>query len=125
MEFRRIVGGEVIMNTRKKRIPTRFAPETRFDVGATPAASFRAIVETELERLQARLLRELLNRTENPDLNLMYRHASRETAALAAATGFPLLVLPLLFEEKAEAARHYAERQALILKQTETKGVAA
>ena len=114
------------MNSNKKRIPTRFAPETRFEVTTAAAVPFRAVLETEFERLQGQLLRDLLNRTADPDLNLLYRHASTEAAALATATGFPLLVLPLLFQEKAEAARLYSERQARIRQRTaETTGVAA
>lgn len=113
------------MNTNTKRIAARFEPETRFEV--IPAAvPFRAILETQFERLQNQLLKDLLNRTVDPDLNLLYRHASTEAAAVAASTGYPLLVLPLLFDEKAQAARHYAERQARIFEQTsETTGVAA
>jgi len=113
------------MNTKKKELAARFAPEARFELTPTAAVPFRATLESELERLQRRLLNALLNRTENPELNLLYRHAATEAAALAAATGFPLLVLPLLLEEKAEAAQHYAERQALILERTsELTGVA-
>jgi len=114
------------MNAKRKTIPTRFAWETLFEVTPAATASFRAILETQFERLQNQLLKDLLNRTVDPDLNLLYRHASTEAAAVATATGYPLLVLPVLFEEKAEAARHYAERQAIILKRTsETSGVAA
>ncbi len=87
---------------------------------------FRASLETEFERLQNQLLKDLLNRTADPDLNLLYRHAMTEAAAIAAATGYPLLVLPLLLVEKVEAARSYAERQAHILKRSsEIAGVAA
>ncbi|MCI0537151.1 MAG: hypothetical protein L0Z50_18190 [Verrucomicrobiales bacterium] len=114
------------MSTNKKRIAARFAPETRFEVTPTATAPFRAILETEFERLQKRLLKDVLNRTIDPDLNLLFRHASTEAAALAAAAGYPLLLLPLLFEEKVEAARLYSERQARILKRgSEPTGVAA
>jgi hypothetical protein len=114
------------MNANKKRIKARFAPETRFELTPATALQFRAVLETQFERLRNQLLNDLLNRTPDSDLNLLYRHASTEAVAVATASGFPLLVLPLLFEEKAEAARHYAERQARIFKQTsETPGVAA
>ena len=114
------------MNKSMKKIGARFAPETRFEV--TPAATvpFRTFLETEFERLQNHLLKDLLNRTTDSDLNLLYRHAVTEAAAIAAATGYPLLVLPLLLEEKAETARLYLERQAGILKRTsDLAGVAA
>ena len=43
------------------------------------------------------------------------RRAANEAAALAWATLYPLLVFPVLFEEKIEAALRQAERQARIL----------
>jgi hypothetical protein len=113
------------MNRNKKRLAARFAPETRFVV-APAAAPFRATMESQLERLQRQLLKDLLNRTDDAELLLLYRHASTEAAAVATSTGYPLLVLPVLFEEKAEAARLYAERQAQILRRSsDTTGVAA
>ena len=102
------------MKTNKKRLSAVFAPDTRFDVTASVTAPYRVVLDTEFERLQRRRLHELLHRTSDPDLNLLYRHAANEAAALASASGFPLLLWPLLFEEKAEAARRYAQRQARI-----------
>ena len=102
----------------KRKITAHFAPETKFDVTPTAAAPFRALIETELEKLQTRLLRELLLRTSDPELILLFRHAVNEAAGLAVSTGFPLLLLPMLVEEKAATARHYAERQAGILKRS-------
>ena len=114
------------MNTKKKRLPARFAPETRFEVTPGAGVPFRGTLEAEIERLQNRLLKDLVNRTADQDLILLYRHAVTEAAAVAAATGYPLLVLPVLLEEKAQAARLYAERQAQILERTsDTAGVAA
>ena len=114
------------MNIKTKKITRRFAPKTRFELTPAEMATVRAILETQFERLHNQLLKDLVNRTIDSELNLLYRHAATEAAAVATATGYPLLVLPLLFEEKAEAARLYAERQARIFKQTsETTGVAA
>lgn len=111
---------------KNRRITTRFAPDTRFELNPLATAPFRAGLETEFERLQNRLLKDLLNRTDDPELALLYRHAANEAVALAASTGYPLLTLPLLFEEKTGAARTYADRQAQILRQTrEMAGEAA
>ena len=44
------------------------------------------------------------------------RRAANEAAALAWLTPFPLLVLPALLDEKAEAARRQAERQQTVTK---------
>jgi hypothetical protein len=44
------------------------------------------------------------------------RRAANEAAALAWASIYPLLVFPVLFEEKTQAALRQAERQARIFK---------
>jgi len=101
------------MNTNKTRVLTRFAPETRFELRPAPTAPFRAVQETEFERLKNKLLAEQLAEVV-PELNVPLRRAANEAAALAWATIFPLLVFPALFEEKIAAAARQAERQARI-----------
>src|SRR5213595_1065622 len=98
----------------KNRINAAFAPETRFDVRPVPPAPFRATLENEFERLKLRLLVEQLREAE-AGLNAPLRRAANEAAALAWATLFPLLVFPVLFEEKLETAFRQARRQARIL----------
>ena len=102
------------MNTEYRRIPTRFGPETRFEVRPAPPGPFRAIQETALERLKNRLLVQQLAETAELELNARLRGAANEAAALAWATRFPLLVFPALFEEKARTALLQAERQESI-----------
>ena len=101
------------MNKNKTQVPTRFAPETRFEVRASPPAPFRAIQENEFERLKNKLLAEQLL-AASPELNTPLRRAANDAAALAWATVFPLLVFPVLFEEKTAAAVLRAGRQARI-----------
>src|SRR5580658_7993440 len=101
------------MNRYKNRVAARFAPETRFEVQPVPAAPFRAIQETEFERLRAELLGKQLA-VATPELNVPLRRAANEAAALAWATVYPLLVFPVLFEEKTGAAVLRVERQARI-----------
>jgi len=103
------------MNKKLKRVPTEFEPETRFELRPTPPAPFRATQETEFERLKNRLLTAQLARHAAPELNTPLRHAANEAAALAWVTFYPLLVFPVLFEEKTRAAVRYARRQASIL----------
>jgi len=79
-------------------------------VKPVPAAPFRAIQETGLERLKNRLLREFLYEAR-PGANVYVRRAANEAAALAWVTPYPLLVFPALFEEKAGAALLQVERQ--------------
>jgi len=102
------------MNTNYRRVPTRFEPETRFEVTPVPPANFRALQETELERLKDRLLRETLNDPTVPQANAFVRRAANEAAALAWDTRFPLLVFPSLFEEKTQTALLQARRQASV-----------
>ena len=102
------------MNKIKTRVPARFGPETRFEVLPVPPAPFRATQETEFERLKGHLLARQLAATPTPELNPPLRRAANEAAALAWATVYPLLVFPVLFEEKIQAALRQAERQARI-----------
>jgi len=95
-------------------VTTRFEPETRFELTPSPAAPFRAIQETELERLKNRLLQERLAQINETGLTARLRRAANEAASLAWVTTFPLLVFPVLFEEKARTAQLQAGRQASV-----------
>ena len=96
------------------QVKTRFGPETRFEIGPIPPVPFRGALENELDTLKARLLREELSRATEPALNPLLRRAANEAASLAWFTPFPLLVFPVLLEEKAEAARRQEARQRQI-----------
>jgi hypothetical protein len=102
------------MNTNKTRVPTEFGPETRFELRPGPPAPFRAGLEAEFERLKNRLLACELAVAPAPGLNVPLRRAANEAAALAWVTFYPLLVFPVLFEEKTAAALRQAQRQARI-----------
>lgn len=101
------------MNTYTTRVPAEFGPETRFELRPAPVAPFRATRETDFERLKTRLLDEQLDGAP-PALNVPLRRAANEAAALAWVTFYPLLVFPVLFEEKTAAALRQAQRQARI-----------
>lgn len=102
------------MNANYYRVPTRFEPETRFEVRPAPPAPYRVLQENELELLKNRLLKKRLTEATQPDVNVRLRRAANEAAALAWATQFPLLVFPALFDEIALSARRQADRQARI-----------
>jgi hypothetical protein len=102
------------MKVKTKKVPARFGPEARFAVTPVPAAPFRGTQETEIERLKRRLLRETLETATKTELYAPLRHAANEAAALAWTTPFPLLVLPVLFEEKVQEARRYIEHQQAV-----------
>jgi hypothetical protein len=99
------------MNANYKRVPTTFAPELRFEVKPAPPAPFRARQEAKLERLKGQLLSERLTPHRDPQIEVQLRRAAGEAAALAWVTRYPLLVFPVLFEEKAMTALLRAERQ--------------
>ena len=93
---------------------TWFEPETYFEVAPVPAVPFRGTQETELDRLKARLLLELLQQTPDARLYAPLRRAANEAAGLAWFTPYPLLFFPGLLEEKARAARQQGARQRCI-----------
>jgi hypothetical protein len=106
------------MKKNKTFVSARFGPETRFELRPVPPAPFRATQETEFERLKDGLLAQKLQQATKVDLNAPLRRAANEAAALAWVTLFPLLVFPVLFEEKTAAALRQAERQARIYTHT-------
>lgn len=106
------------MNANYRRVPTRFGPETRFELKPAPAAPFRALQETRFELLRRELLNERLGELLDPAFNSYLRTAANEAAALAWVTPYPLLVFPTLFEEKADSALLLAEKQEDVLERS-------
>ena len=102
------------MKTKKTKLNAEFAPETRFELRPIPPTPFRANLESEFERLKAQLLAEQLFLAKNAELYAPLRRAANEAGALAWATLFPLLVFPVLFEEKTESLVRQARRQTRI-----------
>jgi hypothetical protein len=103
------------MNTKKIALQAEFAADTRFEL--KPVDAFRAIHEIKFERLKARLL-ALRQREAGAKWDAPLRDAANEAAALAWTTPAPLLVFPVLFEEKAAVAVLQNRRQARILKKS-------
>jgi hypothetical protein len=107
------------MNTLDRRVPTEFGPETQFEVKTTAAAvPLRAEQELRFEALERRLVAECLQEAWEPEGSLQVARAANEAAALAWVTPYPLLVFPVLFEEKAQAAALQAERQAQVFQRS-------
>jgi hypothetical protein len=98
------------MNIRHQIIPTEFGPETRFEV-APVLGPFRVVATNRFEQLKARLLSERLDEIWEPAFTSPVRRAANEAAALAWVTRYPLLVFPMLFEEKADSAIAVVRRQ--------------
>lgn len=103
------------MKNNKITLETEFDAGTRFEL--LPAMAVRIAPEAEFERLKGRLLERRLQEAgtkwETP-----LRDAAGEAAALAWTTHIPLLVYPILFEEKAATAILQGKRQARIFKRS-------
>ena len=99
------------MKKNDQKLPARFARETRFDLVPVLRPPFRAVEETEFEKLKSRLLQRLLDNTVQPELNAPLRRAAHDAAALAWTTPFPALFFPALLEEKARRARLQFQKQ--------------
>jgi hypothetical protein len=92
-----------------------FAAETRFDVNA---GASREAQKGLFEPLKKRLLQEQLWTLTELSLHTEVRRAANEAAALAWLTPFPVLLFPVLFQEKAEEALHRAAAQDRILERS-------
>jgi hypothetical protein len=106
------------MNTTHRRLTSRFAPETSFEVPPLAAAPFRAAQEARFEGLKHKLLLTSLNELPDARSNVRLRRAANEAAALAWMTSYPVLVFPVLFEEKARTSAAYARRQKQVKERT-------
>ena len=102
------------MNALTLNPPERLGLDARFALVPEPPAPFTRTEESELERLKNRLLREAIAAISRPSLLAPLRRAANEAAALAWLEPHPLLVFPVLFEEKALITRRRAHRQELI-----------
>jgi hypothetical protein len=103
----------------RRRLPTRFARETKFAVIPHSPRANRRRADAELEKLKDQLLRQQLDESGDPALAPALRRAANEAAALVWLTPCPLLFLPALFGEKVEAAKRQAARQAQIRRRSQ------
>ncbi len=99
------------MKTRCETNISRFKPQTRFAARPLRTRQLGGIQRARFHQLQERLLRERQAQIAALDVHSHLLTAAHEAAALAWVTPFPLLVFPVLFHEKAEAALVRAERQ--------------
>jgi hypothetical protein len=71
-------------------------------------------LEVRFQELHNRLVLHLVQEVQNPSLRSNLQQAASEAASLAWTTPYPLLVIPILLEEKALAARLRTVRQSQI-----------
>lgn len=92
------------MRTKNATVRTSFGPDTRFELSPAPPSPFRGEQESRFEELKNRLLAEQLRDPAKAVRNSSLRRAANEAEALAWVTPYPLLVFPVLFEEKARGS---------------------
>jgi len=104
-----------------RQVKATFEPEARFEINpVVPPAPFRGVVESELDQLKSRLLRELIDQQADAALHVRLRRAANDAASLAWLTPFPLLFFPTLLDEKVAAAQRQQARQRRIRQRTQT-----
>ena len=108
--------GKMIKKT-NDRLRTKFAREVRFEV--KPALN-RVVETQELDNLKQRLLRRLLEQSNDTRQNTGLRRAANDAAALAWVTQYPLLTFPVLLEEKARTAAVQYHRQQRVRQRSQT-----
>ena len=86
---------------RPQPVPARFALETRFELKPRIALAPSAEARDAVEKLKTRLLKPALEHASDEALRQQLRLIANDAAAIAMSTQFPLLVLPVLLEEKA------------------------
>ena len=95
----------------KKCMSARLGTLTEDGTSFELTAPVRGQIERRLEQLKETLLQPTLDRVSNAYLVKEISWAANEAAALAWLTVCPLLVFPMLLEEKVRAALVKAERQ--------------
>lgn len=98
------------MRPGKRKVPTQFAGDTHFEL-PVPMARSCGVAEAELQQLKARVLVPWLAQAATEGWHERLHRAAAEAVSLAWATPFPLLVLPVLIEEKVHEARLQTECQ--------------
>lgn len=104
------------MNTNRARyLSPQFEPDVEFELTPQPGTVSPDSVQVRFQELQNRLLEESLGETPNPILRRTLRRAANEAAALSWTTQYPLLIMPLLFHEKARSVRLRLAKQSRVL----------
>ena len=100
-----------IKANRAGHLNAQFEPNIEFELALQPGTVSPESVRIRFQELQNRLLEETLGQTPNPILRENMHGVANEAAALAWTTQFPLLIMPVLFHEKARSVRLQLEKQ--------------
>jgi hypothetical protein len=91
-------------NVGNQRVPGRFIRPKRFE-------RTRDLARNRFEQLKTDLLSPVLDDAPSSEVRRQLVLAANEAAAAAWTTPFPLLMLPVLLQEKADEVRQYSARQ--------------
>jgi hypothetical protein len=94
-----------------QRVHPRFADEIRFALAPHSQPRPADLARKAFSELQVRLLQPLLFASSDALTRKHLSLAANEAAALAWTTPYPLLVLPVLLDEKVAETRQHARRQ--------------
>lgn len=104
------------MNPTESPAANRAAPGLTGRRNLTLGTGYARPPDAELARLKDRLLHEKLQEGTEPGLERLTHLAATEAEALSWLTSFPLLVFPVLLDEKLAEVEHYATLQRLLLR---------
>ncbi len=100
-----------IKANRARHLSAQFEPSIEFELAFQPGTVSPKSVRIRFQELEHRLLEEILGGSANSILREIMHGVANEAAALAWTTQFPLLIMPVLFQEKARSVRLQRERQ--------------
>ena len=94
-----------------RRVPTRFGRDIHFELTPQLGPFAPDAARSQFEALKTRLMQRVLQSATDAALRHQLHLAANEAAAVAWTTPFPLLVLPMLLEEKTAEVHDYTLRQ--------------
>ncbi|MEW6305004.1 MAG: hypothetical protein AB1705_16130 [Verrucomicrobiota bacterium] len=107
------------MKNNARKLAARFTRPRRFEVTPRAGDVSRESRDAAFTRMKHQLLVQLLDHSPDSDQREYLRQSLHEAEALAFATAYPLLVFPVLAEEKATEARVKVDKQRCVRKRSE------
>jgi len=102
------------MKTSHQKLKSRFEPDIRLELGHETIVPSKERLAARLEAFKGRLLKRLLDEVSTTAFHASLRRAANEATALVWLTPYPLLLLPVLMEEKVRVACEQAACQKRI-----------
>ncbi|MBC8001772.1 MAG: hypothetical protein H7X97_04210 [Opitutaceae bacterium] len=102
------------MKTRCKRLKSSFERDISLELDHEIIVPSKERLDARLEAFKNRLLKRILDEAPTVAFRAPLRRAANEAAALVWLTPYPLLLLPVLMDEKARVACEQIARQKQI-----------